>query len=663
MRIRVKKHCHHQQGVRIQQQIWLLLLSSSVAHSYQPGVGVDVDVRRRRLHPPVFVRFRLAPAGTSTFATSTTGSSFSACSDENTSNKVPSSIKSPRWTRLFGGVISFLVVAFLKTNAAALPVSKSTLSMPCLGISQIAAASSLIALLGGLGLSWRLGLGGLARQLLVACARCTIQLQLLGGIILQWIFLPTQPPWIIMAWIIGVGCIAAQESYGRLDFVYPNLRRHVTLSFLAGGLSVLAYALAMKVFGPLSPWYQPKALIPVAGMLFGNTLSAATLGASSLTGAFATQQAQVELALSRGATYQEAVFPFTEACIKTALTPTINALSVTGIVHLPGMMTGQILAGQSPRQAAIYQTVIWLLIASVATATVQILALFITDTLVDKRHHRLRLKQLVSSKHKVSHSLVNQTNIDNQPAPAAQIRVSPTTVESSAQVRKETQPTSIPILSVRNLAVDRAKVELSLNLHPNDRLGITGASGIGKSQILRTIVGLESSHADDADNKIIELNGVSMVDVSPPVWRTKICLVSQDRPALGGSPRDLFESILQHQSQRARSRKNDPMDIAVRDWNLKEKAFDSPWSTLSGGEAQRVSLAIALALEPDILLLDEVTSALDSDTALLVEKTLKCLGIPVIMVTHNREQLDRFCTHQLDLSLLGQSQVHRNQPS
>jgi putative ABC transport system permease protein len=55
------------------------------------------------------------------------------------------------------------------------------------------------------------------------------------------------------------------------------------------------------------------------------------------------------------------------------LTPTINALSVTGIVHIPGMMTGQILAGQSPFQAAAYQVLIFFLIASQACTTVQIL--------------------------------------------------------------------------------------------------------------------------------------------------------------------------------------------------------------------------------------------------------------------------------------------------
>jgi ABC-type iron transport system FetAB permease component len=77
--------------------------------------------------------------------------------------------------------------------------------------------------------------------------------------------------------------------------------------------------------------------------------------------------------LSLRATWQEALQSVIRNTLTTALTPTINALSVTGIVHIPGMMTGQILAGQSPFQAAAYQVLIFFLIASQACTTVQIL--------------------------------------------------------------------------------------------------------------------------------------------------------------------------------------------------------------------------------------------------------------------------------------------------
>jgi putative ABC transport system permease protein len=291
-----------------------------------------------------------------------------------------------------------LMALFGKVPAAVAKAPSVTPSlMPAtLGLRQIAAALSLVVVIGGIGLT-RLGLKGLARQLLVACARCTLQLQLLGGLVLQWL-LPSSQPCFIVAWILGIGIIAAQESYGRLEYSYPHLRWHLTVSVLLGGVAVLCFAMGMELFGKLQPWYKPQTIIPVAGMLFGNTLSAVTLAASSLTRSFATDQAQVELLLTRGGTYEEAILPLTKESIQMALTPTINALSVTGIVHLPGMMTGQILAGQSPRQAAVYQTLIWFLIASVAAATVQLLTALVSRALVDTQQHRLRIDKMVNIK-------------------------------------------------------------------------------------------------------------------------------------------------------------------------------------------------------------------------------------------------------------------------
>jgi ABC-type iron transport system FetAB ATPase subunit len=216
------------------------------------------------------------------------------------------------------------------------------------------------------------------------------------------------------------------------------------------------------------------------------------------------------------------------------------------------------------------------------------------------------------------------------------------------------------------MKVARTNVDLSLEVHHGDRIGIQGPSGIGKSQILRSLAGLEA-----LDRSSLILMGASASDVAMPEWRRRIALVPQNRPSLDGTPRDFYQQVCRYHSQQqkhnhsnladnnsnksdllassdGRRKQQDPVVLAA-EWGLAESYFDQSWSTLSGGEAQRASLAIALALEPDVLLLDESTSALDEQTTFQVEDTLSRLGIPVVMVSHDSAQVDRFCNRRIEL--------------
>jgi len=123
------------------------------------------------------------------------------------------------------------------------------------------------------------------------------------------------------------------------------------------------------------PWYDPQYFIPLLGLLLGNTLNGLALGLDRFTHTLATTRAAVEGRLALGATgYEAAREPLVQA-VRTGMLPILNSMSVVGLVSLPGIMTGQLLAGVPPVQAVKYQIVVMFLIAA-AVALGTVLAVF-----------------------------------------------------------------------------------------------------------------------------------------------------------------------------------------------------------------------------------------------------------------------------------------------
>ncbi|MCD5405754.1 MAG: ABC transporter permease, partial [Desulfotomaculum sp.] len=112
------------------------------------------------------------------------------------------------------------------------------------------------------------------------------------------------------------------------------------------------------------PWYSARVVIPIIGMILGNVMNGIALSLDKLYSEVSARFEEVETLLAFGATPWEAVRDIVREAIRTGMTPTINSLMVVGIVSLPGMMTGQILAGVDPQQAVRYQIIVALMIAS-----------------------------------------------------------------------------------------------------------------------------------------------------------------------------------------------------------------------------------------------------------------------------------------------------------
>ncbi len=236
-----------------------------------------------------------------------------------------------------------------------------------LGNTQLGLAALL--LLVNLAISVWLRLG-LARSLLVASVRMAVQL-LLVGFILEAIFaLQTPLP------VVGIGLVMAAlagvAAVRRTKRRFPGMYWNSLLSVLGAAFVVTGAALGGII--NVHPWFAPQYAIPLLGMVLGNLLTGVSLALDRFMEGVAREAGVIEADLALGASRWEAAHPLLVEALRTAMIPTINAMMVMGVVSLPGMMTGQMLAGASPTAAVRYQIVIMLMIAA-ATA----LACFIHD--------------------------------------------------------------------------------------------------------------------------------------------------------------------------------------------------------------------------------------------------------------------------------------------
>jgi len=222
------------------------------------------------------------------------------------------------------------------------------LSLPQLSLAFVPVAITLVILF-----RWSYGVG----SAVYALGRMLAQL-LLIGYVLAWIF-GAGSGWLILL-VLAVMLLAA--SWIALVAVREHRRQLLFAALCAiavgGGLTL---ALITQVVLQLQPWYLPRYMIPLAGMVFANAMTAVSLAAERL---YAEREHGAGWTVARLAAYQ------------AAMIPVVNSLLAVGLVSLPGMMTGQILSGVSPLVAARYQIMVMCMIfASAGLSTAVFLSL------------------------------------------------------------------------------------------------------------------------------------------------------------------------------------------------------------------------------------------------------------------------------------------------
>ena len=239
-------------------------------------------------------------------------------------------------------------------------------------------------------LSWRMQLG-LAGSLLIAAVRTVVQL-LLIGLVLKALFANVD-----LLWVSGISLVMLLAA-GR-EVMARQQRRFVGwwgFGMGTGAMFISSFAIAIitliAIIGT-DPWYTPQYAIPLLGMLLGNTMSGIALAMDRLTSTAWQQRAVIEQRLMLGATRIEAIGEIRREAMRSGMMPIINGMAAAGLVSLPGMMTGQILAGSPPMEAVKYQILIMFLIAA-GTGFGVTAALWLASTRLFDERHRLRLDKL-----------------------------------------------------------------------------------------------------------------------------------------------------------------------------------------------------------------------------------------------------------------------------
>jgi putative ABC transport system permease protein len=261
-------------------------------------------------------------------------------------------------------------------------------SEPALGYWDLAAAALLLVANAGLSLWFGLGVG---RSQLIAGARAFVQL-LLVGLVLNTVF-SLGSPWLVGGVLLAMLASAAWETMLRQQRRFAG---HWAYSLGAGTIAAATLpvtALAIVLLHP-QPWFAPRFLVPMFGIVLGNTMSGISVSLNAFNGTLVREQRAIEARLALGATRDEALAPVRRAALQSGIIPAINQMSAAGIITLPGMMTGQVLAGMSPFAAAKYQVFVLFLLAG-ASGIGSVAAVVAAARRATDARHRLRLDRVI----------------------------------------------------------------------------------------------------------------------------------------------------------------------------------------------------------------------------------------------------------------------------
>lgn len=217
------------------------------------------------------------------------------------------------------------------------------------------------------------------KLLILASIKMTVQL-VLAGLILTYIFQNPNPVF-TLTYLLAMIFFSIHRVLFKNKDLNIRFKAVIAVSIALSGIFVIVFFVCTVVGESV---FNPQYTIPISGMIMGNTMTGVSLGVKTFRESLNGQQAKIQALLCIGASPDAILLPFVKQALETAMLPTLNSMVGMGIVSLPGMMTGQILAGTLPTTAILYQIAIMIAICTVVTCSCFGSLFFGYKTLYDK---------------------------------------------------------------------------------------------------------------------------------------------------------------------------------------------------------------------------------------------------------------------------------------
>lgn len=232
---------------------------------------------------------------------------------------------------------------------------------------------------------------GFHKGLVWAALRMIVQLLLVGSL-LRIVFRQDSAILTVLIFMAMLTA-AAYEIGARQPHRLRGQWRHLINGTAVSLSTMFVSAFALVTVLGADNWLEPAHAIPIGGIILGTAMNSASIALNALLANIANEREAIEAQLALGAPRFTALAPLMQRAVNAGIIPVMNQMVGAGIITMPGIMSGQILAGQDPLNAATYQIFLMLLLAASGSSSV-ILAIYLTVLRVTDERHRLRLDRL-----------------------------------------------------------------------------------------------------------------------------------------------------------------------------------------------------------------------------------------------------------------------------